>query len=91
MWVVESIRGLYDFKKYLFKYSEESLSAFEEEAGSNLVLFSKTQFVSSLRRPIPTLFPVISNSLFAYWFSTDTCPSGTGIHFSLQWQSWKGD
>lgn len=58
-----------NFKKYLFKYSEETVNAFEEEAGSNLIQFSRTIFVSSLRRPIWTLFPVISNSLSAYWLS----------------------
>lgn len=57
------------FKKYLFKYSEKTVNAFEEDAGSNLVPFSRTKFVSSLRRPILTLFPVISLSLFAYWLS----------------------
>lgn len=57
------------FKKYLFKYSEKTVNAFEEAEGSSLVPFSRTKFVSSLRRPIPTLFRVISNSLFAFWLS----------------------
>lgn len=56
-------------KKHLFKYSEKSVNAFEEAAGSSLVPFGRTKFVSSLRRPIATLFPVISNSVFAYWLS----------------------
>ncbi|NXU63017.1 SIA8F sialyltransferase, partial [Horornis vulcanius] len=45
----------------------ETVNAFEEETGSTLVPFSRTEFVSSLKRHILTLFLVISNSLFAYW------------------------